>query len=132
MFNFGACGLFAQTIDRILDASGDYIVLAGRDFDPRGDRACHHVGLRVGSWVVDGIGVSRIGPFLTHWRGTFEDMHEVRAPIAGGFLEAMRPRAQQLLDVAALKRDLVSLGVSSGMVQRVNPVEAFTVAMTLA
>ena len=118
MFNFGACGLFARTLDRVLGAGGDYVVLAGSGFDPEGDRACHHVALRVGNWVVDGLGVSRLGPFLAHWGGIFEDMHEVRAPSPGGFLEAMRPRGEGLLDAAALGRDLVSLGAGPGMVEK--------------
>ena len=129
MGNWGACGLFAEVLDGVLEGGGRYVVIAGRRFDPMTTPGCHHVAVRAGDWIADADGVSRIGAFLSRWRATFDDLHEVHMPDGGGFLDKMRPRGSGLLDAAAFRRDLLAAGVGPAMLEHGTHAEAASLRM---
>ena len=116
-YSGGACGLWASVLNRVLETGGQYIVCAGRGFIPDRHRSCHHVALRVGDFIVDGLGVHKPGDFLREWKTVHDCMHELHQPEDAGLIGLMKeePIVRRMLDENALESDMRSAGLNSDL-----------------
>ena len=116
----GTCGLFAATLNFTLfgqdndKVGGHYVILANGNFSPEKARGCHHVALRLGNWILDGNGVSRISPFMKKWMfDDFAGVHAIHEPGYGCLIGHMQTNehAVRMLDAEGLHHDLVQAGI---------------------